>query len=213
MKLVFTLILCVFSLVTRAQGTGQQSASTDPPHDSVLASLIQIELELSSDSDRMLVASSEVLTAEYRSRMLNQADWLHSRYGLLTADQTVPRVSLHYPSRFPGGPGPEFAQELRLVPGRPLVGLRLEQHNVLMAGDELTLRSGSDVQILAHLTDASLSETESNWLSVLGWRSRSELHWKAGDPTRQLQWQVNAAFDRRAANQHGDIEFRALRHF
>ena len=104
-------------------------------------------------------------------------------------------------------------QEFRLVAGRPLAGLRLVQHNVLMAGDELSVRSGSDVETLARWSGASLSETESNWLSMLGWRSRSELHWKAGDPARQLQWQVNAALDRRAASQKGNIEFRVLRHF
>jgi hypothetical protein len=213
MKLVFILLSCAFALAAQAQGTGQQSVSTDPPHESGLASLIQIELELSSDSDRVRALSSEALTSEYRSRIVNQADWLHSRYGLLTADQTMARVSLQHSSRFPAGSGPLMAQELRLVAGHPLVGLRLERHNVLMAGDELSLRSGSDVQTLARLTGTSISGTESDWLSVLGWRSRSELHWKAGDPARQLQWQLNAAFDRRAANQKANVEFRVMRHF
>jgi hypothetical protein len=213
MKRVFVLALFAFAWTARAQGIGQQSASNEPPPDPGLASSIRIDLELPSGSGRVPAAPSEVLTAEYRSRMLDEAGWLQSHYGLTPGNQTAARVSVHRFSRFPAGAGSVLVQELRLGAGRPLAGLRLEQHNVLLAGDELSLRSGSDVETLARWTGASLSETETSWLSVLGWRSRSELHWKAGDPARQWQWQVNAVLDRRAADHKGNIELRVLRRF
>jgi len=213
MKRNIVLALLVISCAARAQGAGPQGAAAEPPSDGSPGSSIRIELELQDDPGRVPAAPSEVFTSEYRARLLDEAGWLQSHYGLRPADQSAAAISVHHVSRLPGESGPVLVQEFRLVAGRPLAGLRLVQRDVLMAGDELSVRSGSDVDSLVRWSGASLSETESNWLSVLGWRSRSELHWKAGDPARQLQWQVNAALDRRAASQKGNIEFRVLRHF
>jgi hypothetical protein len=174
---------------------------------------MRIAARFSSLSMPASPSHSSVFTTLYWSRAYEERAQLATRFGVhltygLTADA----------SAMPQGPVPDrgpwgFAQEMRWSSARPMTGLMFERHNLLLQGDRLSIRSNSDVQALLRGAGVFSASAENDVLSLLGWRSRSQLLWQVGEPTREIQWQLTARFDRRAYAQTNTVSVGLLRRF
>jgi hypothetical protein len=195
----------------RAQSPVGRTSSIHPDPFVNAPSSIQLELELISLPVWSADVASVVLTSDYRLRMLEERDRLQRRYGVEPVDQAALRSSVM--SRPPiSQPQLNFVQELRLPDQRPLAGLQFETKDFLFKGDQLGVRSISDVEALARAMGLS-GTAQGEILSMLGWRSHSRLQWQLGDPARELQWRFSAGVDRRASSQKSFVDFQLLRHF
>jgi hypothetical protein len=207
-------ILLLWALVSAAQAQQSQGrlSSTDP--DLLLANLpYSMRLELGSLSRSPIGARSSVFTSDYWSRAYDERFQLETRFGVHLVDQALFRPYLVQQMPVPGHPHFNFVQELRWPGGGPLTGLQFERKDLLVRGDRLTLRATSDLQTLVRGAGLSGSESEIGLLSLLGWRSHSRMVWQLGEPTRELQWQVSAGMERRAAAQSSSVDLQVLRRF
>jgi len=156
-------------------------------------------------------AGSPVFTSDYWSRSYaDRAEW-QVRFGIHPAGQLVP--SLVQSTPIPGHPQFNFVQEMRWPSGKPLTGLQFERRDLLFTGDRLNIRATSDLQTLFRGVGVAGSEAEVDMLSLLGWHSHSRMVWQLGEPTRELQWQFSAGFDRKAYSQSSTVDFQVLRRF
>jgi hypothetical protein len=183
------------------------------------------DLTLSSPADGMRIAArlsslstpslQSVFTTLYWSRAYEERAQLatrfgvHLTYGLISDASSLPQGPGLVPDRGSWG----FAQELRWTSARPTTGLMFERQNLLMQGDRLSIRSNSDIQTLLRGAGVFNASAENDVLSLLGWRSRSQLVWQVGEPTREIQWQLTARFDRRAYAQTNTVGLNVLRRF
>ncbi len=173
---------------------------------------MRLELGLTSTPAPPAGARSSVYTSDYWSRADNQASELESRFGVRLQGGALLRPYLAQQVPVPGHPQFNFVQEMRW-PGGPLTGLQFERRDLLFQGDRLSIRATSDLQTLLRGAGLSGSEAEVDVLSLLGWRSHSRLVWQLGEPTRELQWQVSAGFDRRAYVESSSLDLQMLRRF
>ncbi len=172
----------------------------------------RFSLGLSSWSAPPVQSRSSVFTTDYWSRAYEERAQLEARYGVRLAFEprfepygapSLPALT-HQPMDIAGG--------LRWN-AQPLAGLQFERHNLFMQGDRLSFRASSDVQTLFREAGLVGSGAELDALSLLGWRSHSQLVWELGEPTRELRWQFTAHFDRRAEVQSNSAGFNVLRRF
>ena len=155
---------------------------------------------------------SPVFTSGYWSRSsADQAEW-QARFGIHSAGQAQLSPSLVQTTPISGHPQFNFVQEMRWPSGKPLTGLQFERRDLLFTGDRLNIRATSDLQTLFRGVGGG-SEAEVDMLSLLGWRSHSRMVWQLGEPTRELQWQFSAGFDRKAYSQSSTVDFQVLRRF
>ena len=84
---------------------------------------------------------------------------------------------------------------------------------VLTRRGRLLASEVTDVQALLRGAGVFSASAENDVLSLLGWRSRSQLLWQVGEPTREIQWQLTARFDRRAYAQTNTVSVGLLRRF
>ena len=173
---------------------------------------MRLELGLTSTPGPPAGARSWVYTSDYWSRADDQTSELESRFGVRLQGGALLRPYLAQQVPVPGHPQFNFVQELRW-PGGPLTGLQFERRDLLFQGDRLSIRATSDLQTLLRGAGLSGSEAEVDVLSLLGWRSHSRLVWQLGEPTRELQWQVSAGFDRRAYVESSSLDLQLLRRF
>ncbi len=191
------LLLCAVVAAARAQSPVERPASADPDLLLNLPYSMRLELGPPSSPGWSAGTGSAVLTSNHRLRMLEERTQQQTRYGLNLVDQATSRS--HLLLQFPGG--------------RPLAGLQYERKNFLFEGDQLSIRSTSDIQTLARGLGLSGTQVEGDALSLLGWRSHSRLAWELGDPTRELQWRFSASIDRRVAVQKSAVSLQMLRRF
>ncbi len=207
-------ILLLGAMVTtaRAQSPVEQTTSFHP--DLLLNPLqsMHLELDLLSSPGWSAGTASAVFTSDYRLRMLGERAQLQNRYGVSPVDQATLRSSLLHQTPI-AHPQLSFVQELRFPGGRPLAGLHFERKDFLFKGDQLGVRSTSDIQALARGIGLSGTQAQGDVLSLLGWRSHSRLEWQLGDPIRELQWRFSASVDRRATIQKSVINLQLLRRF
>jgi hypothetical protein len=173
---------------------------------------IKLEMGLSPAMGLSATAPSAVFTPDYWSRAYAERAQLENRFGIHLSDwaafrpavvQQMPVLGRHF----------NFVQEWRWPGGNPLTGLQFERKDVLFRGDRLSIRATSDIQALIRGMGLSGSETEVGVLSMLGWRSHSHMIWQLGEPTRELQWQFSAGFDRRAKVESSSVQLQLLRRF
>jgi len=202
----------VHAQTAREHPTAESATAADP----AILLILPYALRLASDSpvwiDGRAATASSVLTADYRARSLRELAWREFHFGVHPADPSATGPYLLRETPVPGHPQLNFVQELRW-PGGPLAGIAFERKNFLFEGDQLSIRSTSDVQALARGIGLPSSEAEAGMLSLLGWRSHSRLLWQWGEPTRELQWQFSASFDRRAAVQSANVSLQLVRRF
>src|SRR5882757_679146 len=168
-------------------------------------------LSVSSLSIPPVESRSSVFTSDYWSRAYEQRTQLESRFGIHPAGGLALRP--YAMQQVPGHPQFGFVQELQWPGAKPLAGLQFERKDLLFQGDRLSIRATSDVQTLLREAGLVRSSTELDALSLLGWRSHSQLVWQVGEPTREFQWQLTARFDRRAYAQTSTVGLNALRRF
>jgi hypothetical protein len=154
---------------------------------------------------------SSVFTSDYWLRAYEQRAQLEARFGIHTSDALALRP--YATQQVPGHPQFGFVQELPWPGAKPLAGLQFERKDLLFQGDRLSIRATSDVQVLLREAGLLKSSAEIDALSLLGWRSHSQLVWQLGEPTREVQWQFTARFDRRAYSQTNTVGLSALRRF
>ena len=156
---------------------------------------------------------SSILTSDYWSRAYEQRAQLEARFGIrlshgLTFDPyAIEQEPMAGPGHQPFGFG-----EMRWNV-KPQAGFQFKRENFLLKGDRLTFRSNSDIQAVFREVGLFKSDAEVDALSLLGWRSHSQLLWQIGEPTREIQWQFSARFDRRAYAQTSTVGFNLLRRF
>ncbi len=210
-------ILLLAALLSGAQASAepQGGPALSADSDLLLADLpyaMRLQLGISSFSAQRL-ESSAVLTTGYWSREYDEQAEMESRFGVhLAGGAPAIRPYAVQQTPIPGHPEFNMVQEMRW-PGGPLTGLQFERRVLFLHGDRLTIRASSDIQTLMRGAGLSGSETELDILSLLGWRSHSRLVWQLGEPTRELQWQFSAGYDRRAYVQSSTVDLGILRRF
>jgi hypothetical protein len=82
-------------------------------------------------------------------------------------------------------------------------GLRLTSSDVLLRGDTLTLRAGSDLHLL--LQGVGFADWAGDAAALVGWMSRVELRWAR--PTSVGEFSLNCHVDRKAAEfRHAQVQ-------
>jgi hypothetical protein len=167
---------------------------------------------LSSLSVPSLEPGSSVFTSDYWSRAYEQRVQLETRFGIHLADAALrPYAMQQVP--IPGHPQFRFVQEMQWPSARPLTGMQFERRDLLLQGDRLSIKAVSDIQTFCREVDLLRSLSDVDALALLGWRSHSQLVWQVGEPTREVQWQLTARFDRRATVQTNTVGINLLRRF
>jgi hypothetical protein len=212
-SVVRILLLCAMVASARAQPPVEATSSFRPDLLLDLPYSAQLELDLSSMPGWPAGPPSAVLTSDYRLRMLEERWRLRSRYGVIPSDQAPLRSSLLHQTQIANHPRLNFVQELHFPGGRPLAGLQFERRDFLLKGDRLGIRSISDLQAIARGAGMFGTQAQSDMLSLLGWRSHSQLEWQLGEPTHELQWRFSAGVDRRATSQKSAINLQLVRRF
>jgi hypothetical protein len=207
------LLLWAMVAAARAQPPVDQLVSTDPDLLLNLPYAMRLELGLSSWSGPSPGTASAVFTSVYRLRTLDERTQWGTRFGVHLVDQATLRPSVTHQTPIPGNPQFNFAQELWWPDGRPLTGLQFQRRNFLFEGDQLSIRSTSDVQALARGVGLLGSGAAVDLLSLMGWRSHSRLVWELGEPTRELQWRFSARMDRRGTIQSSAVDLQVMRRF
>jgi hypothetical protein len=88
--------------------------------------------------------------------------------------------------------------------------LRLTGTSVLLPGDSLTLRAGSDLQVL--LQGVGVADWAGDAAALIGWRSRAEVRWVR--PTTVGEFSLTCRVDRKADEfSHGQAQARWLVRF
>jgi hypothetical protein len=206
-------ILIFWALASAAQAQPEQALAPDQELPFKLPYSMRLELGLTPSAAPVAQPPSSVLTSDYWSRAYDERSQLETRFGLRLAGSPAWQPYLAQRTPLPGHPAFNFVQELRWPGGRPLTGLQFERKDLLFQGDRLSIRATSDLQTLFRGVGLAGSEAEVDALSLLGWRSHSRLVWQLGEPTRELQWQFSAGFDRRAYAETSSVELQVLRRF
>jgi len=211
------MLFCATATIVRAQALEERipvepAAALDP------GALLKLpySTRLALDAPSWAAApgpASAVLTQGYRARVLEEKAWHEAHFGVHPMGGAAPGPYLVRETPVAGHPGLNFVQELHWPGARPLAGLQFERKDLLFKGDQLSIRSTSDLQTLARGIGLSGSDTEAGMLSLLGWRSHSRVLWQWGEPTRELQWRFSAGLDRRAATQRGTLNLQMVRRF
>jgi hypothetical protein len=158
-------------------------------------------------------SASSIFTSVYWSRAYEQRALLDARYGIHAAGGLTLESSSMRRAQGAGSRQFGFVGELRWPSAKPLAGLQFERRDLLLQGDQLSIRATSDVQALFREAGLIKSMAEIDALSLLGWRSHSQLVWQIGEPSRQIQWQFSARYDRRAYVQTDTVALNVLRRF
>jgi len=173
---------------------------------------LRLSMQTTSLSATPLNDRSTVFTSLYWSRAYEERAQLRERFGVRWAYG----VSF---DPYDAGPGTYaahsplgYAENMRWS-AKPMAGLQYERQDLLFHGDRFSLRANSDMQTLFREVGVFRSSEEVDALSLLGWRSHSSLTWQLGEPTREIQWQLSARFDRRAYAQTNTANFSLLRRF
>jgi len=214
MRVACTVLLLALGQRAAALSPGLPSSPTDEPG---LASLdvshgLRLSVERGTLTSEPDTQRSSVFTALYWSRAYEARSQLVERFGLhwaygVSFDGVEPQ-GVGYTHHSPLG----YADEARWS-AKPVAGLRFERQNLFLQGDRFSLRATSDMQTFLREVGVMRSTEEVDCLSLLGWRSHSVLVWQVGEPTREIQWQFAARFDRRAYSQSNSANFSLLRRF
>ena len=156
---------------------------------------------------------SDVYSSAFRQRALDEREAWKFRFGVDVIEPGMLRPTLLHQSPVSGSSQFNFVQELSWPGGLSLTGLQFERRNVLFYGDRVNIRSTSDVQALARGVGLLGAGAGTDLMSLLGWRSHSQLEWQLGEPTRELQWRLTARLDRRASDQSSAVNLQVLRRF
>ena len=167
-------VLLLYAMVATARAqTGDRPLSAD----AILPLALPFEMRFDSGVSAWPAPSpgtaSSVLTPDYQSRMLDERIRQEFRFGLHVADQAALRLHALHRTPVPSYPRLSFVQELSWPGSRPLTGLQFERKGLLFVGDQVSIRSTSDVQAL--LRGIGLSGSEVDLMSLLGRRSRTQL--------------------------------------
>ena len=211
-RMLLLLVLGQPALAQQApQGTGLLADGPDlavaqVPHG------MRFALGVSSQSNLQLESRQSIFTSVYWSRAYEQKAQLEARFGVhLTHGFTFDPYSLQLePAAW--HPPLGFMRDARWS-AKPRAGFLFERENLLLRGDQLSIRANSDIQTLCREIGLFKSSEEVDALSLLGWRSHSQLLWQIGQPTREIQWQFIARFDRKAYTQTNTMAVTILRRF
>jgi hypothetical protein len=212
MSIARVLLLLVLGQPALAQQAPQQTALLADGPDLAVAEApygMRFALGVSSQS---LESRQSIFTSVYWSRAYEQRAQLEARFGLhLTHGFALDPYSLQLePAAW--HPPLGFMSDARWS-AKPRAGFLFERENLLLQGDQLSIRANSDIQTLCREIGLFKSSEEVDALSLLGWRSHSQLLWQIGQPTREIQWQFIARFDRKAYTQTNTMAVSVLRRF
>jgi hypothetical protein len=207
------LLLAIFPGAHAQLPEERPSSSVNPDVLLNLPYTMRLELGLAPLTESPVRGPSQVFTADYWSRAYEERAQLRNRFGIHLTEGPSLRPYLVQETPVPGHPHFGFVQELRWPGASPFTGLQFERRDFLFQGDRLSIRATSELSTLMRGTGLSGSETEIDFLSLLGYRSHSRLVWQLGEPTRELRWQFSAGMDRHAAVQSSTVDLEVLRRF
>ena len=207
------LVLWALASAAHAQSIDVPLAAAEREQPQSAGFSIRFEPDLASRAGFMPGLDSDVYTSAFRLRTLDERAQRQFRFGLNAVDPGTLLPTLVHQTPIPGSARFNFVQELRWSGGLPLTGLQYERRNFLFAGDRVSIRSTSDVQALARGVGLVGSGAGTDLMSLIGWRSHTQLEWQLGEPTRELQWRFSARMDRRSANQRSAVDLQVLRRF